>query len=301
MGFLLGIAVAFLLDLIDRSVKNVKEAKKIFGYTLLGVIPAAGSSSKTRLSLGGSEMIAPKLIVRDSPGSLIAQAYQMLQANLKFLSLDKQIKSIVVTSSVPQEGKSEVCANLAVALAQVGQRVLLVDGDLHYPSLHHVWDLTNSVGLSNILVGEAELATTVEEVMAGLDVLAAGFSSSNPISILDSKGMAALIESFVRYYDFVIFDSTPLAWVPYAAVLGRMTDGILLVVRPGMVDSSGARAAQEFILRSGQNVLGLVANGVILQNEPDAVSYFYYKKENYYLKPNHPVEERKKSALVRRN
>jgi capsular exopolysaccharide synthesis family protein len=226
---------------------------------------------------------------------LIAQAYQMLQANLKFLSSDKQIKSMVVTSSVSQEGKSEVCANLATALAQAGCRVLLVDGDLHFPSLHHVWDLTNSVGLSNILVGEVKFETTVEEVMPGLDVLTAGVIPPNPISLLNSKRMAALIESFVQDYDWIIFDTPPLAGVADAAILGNMTDGILLVVRPGVVDSSSAKAAKEFLLRSGQNVLGLVANGVIIQNEPE--SYFYHRKENYYPKPTYPVQEQKKSAL----
>jgi capsular exopolysaccharide synthesis family protein len=294
-GIVLGMAVAFLLDLMDQSVKNVKEAKELFGYTLLGVIPAVGNSSKTRLSFGGSEMIAPKLIVRDRPGSFIAQSYQMLQANLKFLSSDKQIKSMVVTSSVPKEGKSEVCANLAVALAEVERRVLLVDGNLHFPSLHHVWDLTNSVGLSNILVGEAKFETTVKEVMPGLDLLTAGVIPPNPISLLDSKRMAALIESFVRDYDCVIFDMPPLAGIADAAILGSMTDGILLVVRPGVVDSSSARAAKDFLLRSGQNVLGLVANGVNIQNEPE--SYFYYRKENDDPKPTHGLEEEEKSAV----
>ena len=295
-GILLGIVAAFLLDLIDRSVKNVRQAKEIFGYSVLGVIPAVGNSSKTRFFLGGSEMTAPKLIVRDSPGSLIARAYQMLQANLKFLSSDQKIKSMVFTSSVPKEGKSQVCANLAVALAQAGRRVLLVDGNLHFPSLHHVWNLTNSVGLSNILVGEARFETTVEKVMRGLDVLTAGFIPTNPISILDSQRMADLIERFVRDYDCVIFDAPSLGGAADAAILGHMTDGILLVVRPGVLDSSSARAAQEFILRSGQNVLGLVANDVIIQNEPE--SYFYAEKGDYL--PNHRVKKREKSALVMR-
>jgi capsular exopolysaccharide synthesis family protein len=172
---------------------------------------------------------------------------------------------------------------------------LLVDGNLHFPSLHHVWDLTNSVGLSNILVGEAKFETTVKEVMPGLDLLTAGVIPPNPISLLDSKRMAALIESFVRDYDCVIFDMPPLAGIADAAILGSMTDGILLVVRPGVVDSSSARAAKDFLLRSGQNVLGLVANGVNIQNEPE--SYFYYRKENDDPKPTHGLEEEEKSAV----
>jgi capsular exopolysaccharide synthesis family protein len=203
----------------------------------------------------------------------------MLQANLKFLSSDKELKAIVVTSSVPREGKSEVSANLAAAMVQVGRRVLLVDADMRHPSQHHIWELTNSVGLSNILVGEAELNAALQEVMPGLDVLTAGVIPPNPVALLDSKRMASLIETFSKKYDFVIVDTPPLAGIADAPILGKMADGILLVVRPRVVDSANAKAAKEFLARSGQNVLGLVANGVIIKNEPD--SYFYYTKEQY--------------------
>jgi capsular exopolysaccharide synthesis family protein len=203
----------------------------------------------------------------------------MLQANLKFLSSDKEIKAIVVTSSLPKEGKSEISANLAATMAQVGRRVLLVDADMRHPSQHHIWALTNAVGLSNILVGEAEFNTAVQQVMPRLDVLPSGVIPPNPVALLDSKRMASLIETFSRNYDFVIVDTPPLIGVADAPILGKMADGILLVVRPSVVDSPNAKAAKEFLARTGQNVLGLVANGVIIKNEPD--SYFYYTKEQY--------------------
>ena len=278
-GILLGIATAFWLDLIDRSVKTVKEAKDLFGYTLLGVIPALGKSGKTSVHVGHLEQTVPRIFARDLPHSPINEAYEMLQANLKFLSSDKEIKAIVVTSSVPKEGKSEVSANLATAIAQIGRRVLLVDADMRHPSQHHIWQLRNSVGLSNILVGEAEFNASVQEAMPRLDVLTAGVIPPNPVALLDSKRMALLIESFSKNYDFVIVDTPPLAGIADAPILGKMVDGILLVVRPRVVDSANAKAAKEFLARSGQNVLGLVANGVIIKNEPD--SYFYYTKEHY--------------------
>jgi capsular exopolysaccharide synthesis family protein len=278
-GTLLGIATAFLLDLIDKSVKTVKEARELFGYTLLGVIPSFGKSKKTRRPVGDLEGIVSRIVARDIPRSPIAQAYQMLQANLRFLSSDKPLKAIVVTSSVPQEGKSEVSANLAAAMAQVGRRVLLVDADMRHPSQHHLWELTNSVGLSNILVGEAEFNTSIKKVMPGLDVLTSGVIPPNPVALLDSKRMASLMQTFLKNYDFVIVDTPPLAGIADAPILGKMTDGILLVVRPGVVDAISAKAAKEFLERSGQNVLGLVANGVIIKNEPD--SYFYYTNEQY--------------------
>jgi capsular exopolysaccharide synthesis family protein len=278
-GLLLAVATAFLLDLIDRSVKTVKEAKELFGYTLLGVIPTWSKSGKTTIHGGNLEQTVPRIFAKDLPHSPINAAYQMLQANLRFLSSDKEIKSIVVTSSVPQEGKSEVSANLAVAMAQVGRRVLLVDADMRRPSQHHIWKLTNSAGLSNILVGDTDFNLAVQEVMPKLDILTSGVIPPNPVALLDSKRMASLIETFSKNYDFVIVDTSPLAGVADAPILGKMADGILLVVRPRVVDYPKAKAAKEFLVSSGQNVLGLVANGVITKNEPD--SYFYYTEEDY--------------------
>ena len=278
-GILVAIATAFLLDLIDRSVKTIKEAKDLFGYTLLGVIPALGKSGKTSVHVGNLDRTVPRIFARDLPQSPSNEAYQMLQANLKFLSSDKEIKAIVVTSSVPKEGKSEVSANLAATMAQVGRRVLLIDADMRHPSQHHIWELTNAVGLSNILVGEAEFTTAVQEVMPRLDVLSSGVIPPNPVALLDSKRMASLIETFSKNYDFVIVDTPPLLGIADAPILGKMADGILLVVRPRVVDSPNAKAAKEFLTRTGQNVLGLVANDVIIKNEPD--SYFYYTKEQY--------------------
>jgi capsular exopolysaccharide synthesis family protein len=115
--------------------------------------------------------------------------------------------------------------------------------------------------------------------MPRLDVLLSGVIPPNPVALLDSKRMALLMETFSKNYDFVIVDTPPLAGMADAPILGKMADGILLVVRPSVVDATSAKAAKEFLARSGQNVLGLVANGVILKNEPD--SYFYYTKEDY--------------------
>jgi polysaccharide biosynthesis transport protein len=280
-GILLGLATAFSLDLIDKSVKTLKEARDLFRVPLLGVIPSFGRSGKNRHPMGALEGIGSRIVARDLPRSPIGQAYQMLQANLKFLSSDKPLKAIVVTSSVPKEGKSEVSANLAAAMAQVGRRVLLVDADMRHPSQHHLWELTNSVGLSNIIVGEANFDTVVREVMPRLDVLTSGVIPPNPVALLDSKRMASLVETFSKTYDCVIFDTPPLAGIADAPILGKMVDGILLVVRPGVVDETSAKAAKDFLARSGQNVLGLVANGVVIENEPD--SYFYYTKEEYTM------------------
>ncbi|MBH8573008.1 polysaccharide biosynthesis tyrosine autokinase [Nostocaceae cyanobacterium CENA369] len=276
IGLFLGVIAAFSLDLIDRSVKTVKEAKEVLRYTVLGVIPTLGRNGKEHSSVVGLDRPIPKIIGRDVPYFPLGDAYQILQVNLKFLCSDKPLKSIVVTSSVPKEGKSEVSANLAVTMAQAGRRVLLVDTDMRHPIQHHIWELKNTVGLSNVIIGQVSLDEAVQEVMPNLEVLTCGTLPPNPVAMLDSQSMTKLISSFGRDYDFIIFDTPPLSGIPDAAVLSSLTDGILLVVRPGVVDLDSANSAKEFLTQSGQKVLGIVINGVNVKSEPD--NYFYYTK-----------------------
>ncbi len=279
-GLFLATTTVLLLGMRDRSLNTLKEIRDVFRYTLLGIVPL--SVKKVRRD-SNVESITPKIAVRDTPYSLTSEIYRMIQANLKFLSSDKVLKTIVVTSAVPKEGKSTVSANLAAAIAQLGRKVLLIDADMRVPSQHHLWELTNAVGLSEVLVGQAEFDVTVSKVMDNLDVLTAGVRPPNPLALLDSKRMASLIENFSSQenYDFVIIDAPPLLLAADALTLSQMTDGILLVARPGVIDSNSANAAQEMLERSNYNVLGLVVNGIIDKNESS--SYLYHDHE--YFQP----------------
>ncbi|MEM7065369.1 MAG: polysaccharide biosynthesis tyrosine autokinase [Cyanobacteria bacterium P01_B01_bin.77] len=277
-GFLVGASIAFFLDLVDSSVKTVKEAKELFDYPLLGIIPLSTAGGRASIRTFKSEPDEPRVRVQDAPRSPVSKAYQMLQANLKCVSPDKQLKSLVVSSSVPREGKSEVSANLAASMAQVGRKILLVDADLQNSMQHHIWNLTNAVGLSHVIVGQADLDEAIQPVSPYLSVLPAGVIPPNPVALLDSERMASLVKSFAEDYDFVIFDTPPLAGNADASILGTLVDGILLVVRPQVVDTTRAKAAKEYLVRSNQNILGIVANGIKVRNEPD--SYFYYMRED---------------------
>lgn len=273
IGLLLAIATAFILDLIDRSIKTIAEARSLFGYTLLGVIPAY--DKQTKLHLGGSfESDRRKVIAHCHPLSPINTAYQMLQANLRFLSSDEPLRAIVVTSSMDQEGKSDVSANLATVISQAGHQVLLVDAEMRNPMQHHLWNLTNVVGLSDVLVDQVQLGQAIQKMNANLSILPSGTLPPNPLSLLDSKRMAAIVAELVNKYDFVIFDTPSLSSNADAAVLGKMADGILLVVQPGTLDSTRALATKNFLSQAGHHVLGMVVNNVNIKHEPD--SYFYY-------------------------
>jgi capsular exopolysaccharide synthesis family protein len=277
LGIMLGILVAsttvLFLEMRDRSLKTLKEVRELFRYPLLGVIPPFG---KNRLPhhQDTKKLTASEIPVRDEPYSLASEMYRMIQNKLKFLGSDKGIKIIAVTSSVPQEGKSTVSANLAAAIAQLGRRVLLVDGDMRNSFQDYIWGLNNTVGLSEVLLGKTDFGIAACEVMDNLDVLPAGVMPPNPLALLESERMTSLIKNFSDKYDFVIIDAPSLLVTADTLTLGQMTDGILLVARLGVIDAVSVKAAKEMLEFSGQKVLGLVVNEVIPNNEPN--NYLHY-------------------------
>ncbi|MGF1523662.1 MAG: GumC family protein [Leptolyngbyaceae cyanobacterium] len=275
-GTVLAIAMAYLLDLLDNSVKSVKEIKELYGYTLLGVIPIIKGSGLREEEMPG-EIPYPRLMV-DQPSYTGAQeAYQILQANLKFLQSDTELKTVVVTSALTSEGKSEVAVNLAAALAQVGRRALIIDADMRFPRLHHALRVLNVTGLSHVITGQAPVKSAIQTVMDNLDVLTAGVVPPNPLALLDSKRMESLLQAMSKHYDMVIVDAPALVGYADASILGKMADGMLLVARPGMVDYAQGRVAKETLIQSRQQVLGVVANAVNPANEPDG--HFYYLRQ----------------------
>jgi capsular exopolysaccharide synthesis family protein len=277
LALLTAAGLVYLLEITDNSIKTVEEAKKLFGYTWLGVIPNIDRSKLLELP-ESKDPLVPQLIVRDRPSSSISESYRMLQSNLKFLTSDKQLKTIVVTSSVTQEGKSTVAANLAAAMAQVGNRVLLLDADLHHPMQHRIWDTYNERGLSHVIAEQIDPRLAIEEVMLNLDVLTSGVVAPSPATLLDSQRMRMLMDYWAERYDFVIVDTPSLDLAADAPILGRMADGVLLVVKPGCVERSQANFAKEILEQSGQNVLGIVVNGVNSKTEP--YNYYYHSLED---------------------
>ena len=280
VGAFLGVATAFFLDLIDRSIKTVKDGEKVFDYVVLGAIPHFNLNKDDQpdwmLPAYASEedgSASRRIIMLENAYPILAGAYQMLQANLRFISSDKKLTSLVMTSSVAGEGKSEVSANLAASIAQTNRRVLLVDADMRSPNQHHLWNVVNAIGLSHVLVGEGSLKQALQPIGENLTLLPAGVTPPNPMALLDSERMANLIELFREQFDYIIFDTPALAGCADAAVLGNLTDGVLMVMRPRQVTFDRAIAAKSLLARSGVNVLGLVANGVDSKNDFGEYSY----------------------------
>ncbi|WP_353932501.1 polysaccharide biosynthesis tyrosine autokinase [Okeanomitos corallinicola TIOX110] len=250
-GIVLGVATAFVLERLDKTIKTPKSAKDLLGYALLGYIPPFPNGAFT-----------PEVIVRKQPDSHISEAFRMLQTNLRFFNSEQSIKVIVVSSAVPKEGKSTVAANLAFSISQLGRNVLLVDADFRNPSQHKIWEISNEVGLSNILKSQIDVEQAVTEITPGLEVMTAGESSNNPGALLDSSQMAVFVAQVAQKYDFVIIDTPPVTVAADATILGKLVNGILFVVRPGVVDSTSISLSKEMLEKADQNVLGIAMNGI---------------------------------------
>ncbi len=286
LGALLGTSAIAYLEIKDKSLKTVKEIDKLFGYTLLGVIPAAKTKKRTREKDRTPALTTLEVSVRDTPQSVTSEMSRSIQSNLRFLSFENHLKTIAITSSVASEGKSKVAANLAAAIAGVGQKVLLIDADMRVPYQHQFWKLPLKKGLSDILGGKSKLNQISWTVMDNLDVLTAGSRPQNALSCLESKQMEALLQEVTGCYDFVIIDTPPVLVATETLSVANMIDGVLLVARPGVVDANSARAAQEKLKMSNANILGLIVNGVIEQNETED----HFAAANDYFTDEHDPE-----------
>lgn len=281
LGVLLGAGTALLLEALDKTLRDIDEAKRLLGLPVLGIIPQLADKK-------GKKVGEEELPVLNNPYSPASVAFEMLQTNLSFAVSDNELRVMLVTSSVPGEGKSFVSANLAVAMSQLGKRVLLIDADMRRPRQHKLWQLANITGLSNFLVGQAALPQVTHEALVTLDLVTTGTTPPNPVTLLESKRMANLIKEASSIYDCIIIDTPPLTAVTDALVVGKLVDGLLLVVRPGVVESAAVQASKNLLEQAKVPVLGMVVNGV---DEKSGYGGYYYAK-GYYGKKEFDGEEK---------
>jgi non-specific protein-tyrosine kinase len=205
-----------------------------------------------------------RLVTLRSPRSAAAEAYRTLGSNVEFASIDAPVRSLLVTSAGPGEGKTVCAANLAIVLAQAGRRVLLVDGDLRSPDIHNIFNVSNGAGLTDLLrnggdhARDAILATDVER----LELLTAGIPPAIPAELLGSRRMQAVLERLQLDVDIVIVDSPPLRGVADPAILRSFLDATLLVIEAGRTRRGLVREAGEALTRANARVLGAVLNRI---------------------------------------
>ena len=220
-----------------------------------------------------------RLIVHEQVKSPIAEAYRTLRTNIQFSKTDDKLKTIMFTSSGPGEGKSTTVANTAVALAQSGKQVILMDCDLRKPVLHKIFDKENR-GLTNILVEDVTADDFLQATQVdNLRILTSGPIPPNPSELLGSGKMQALINYLKTKADYLIIDAPPVIAVTDACVLASKVDGITLVVNSGTIRPEMAQKAKNLLIKANGHVLGVILNRVEIEEE-DAYYYYYYGSDN---------------------
>jgi len=268
VGLMLAGGAAFLIEYLDDSVKSQADVE-LLGLPTLGVI--------AQVTTNGT---GPETVTMAHPKSPFSEAYRMLRTNLRYsVAAGDKRRVYLVTSVGPAEGKTTTAANLAVVMAQGGQRTILVDADLRRPRIHKVFDCANEVGLTSLLVGEVE---SLDEALRstevdGLRVLPCGAVPPNPAELLGSARMAHLLDELSAHADIVILDSPPILAVTDAGILAGMVTGTILVAEAGETRLEAFAQGAELVKKTGGNLLGIVLNR--LHSKHGGYYYYHY---NYY-------------------
>jgi capsular exopolysaccharide synthesis family protein len=216
------------------------------------------------------------------PKGAIAEAYRTVRTNLQFANLDQSKKTYLVTSAGPGEGKSTTVANLAVTMAMAGARTLILDTDLRRPTIHKLFGLSNTQGVTSILAKQAALETTVQKGrLPNLEMITSGPLPPNPAEILMSRQMADLIEAVKARYDLIVFDSPPVISVSDTLVLGSLVDAVVLVIRSGGYPYEVIRQAKAQLDGVKANVVGTLLNSVNFKEDGYYYQYYYYYNYGY--------------------
>ena len=218
-----------------------------------------------------------ELITYEYPKSSMAEAYRTLRTNLGFASMDDPCRSILFTSTSPRDGKSTVASNLAVVMAQAGNRVVLIDADLRKPVQHQIFDVDNRQGLTSVLLQKVEAETAMHNgLVENLHVITSGPIPPNPAEILGSERTRHLLQQLLDEYDYVFIDSPPILAVTDAAILSTIVDGVVLVVNYAVTRNEMAREAVEQFKKANARVLGVVLNQVQMESSDYKYYYYYY-------------------------
>ncbi len=280
LGLMLGIGGAFVSEYLDTSIKVPEEIENTIGVPVLGTIPKIGIG----ISKGkAEELIQKRLItVGDLSSSPVAEAYRALRTNLKFSSISKPLRSIVITSSLAQEGKSTVTANLAITFAQLNHKVLLVDADLRKPMLHRIFGYNRVPGLTDVLVGSHRIDDVIHDlhrISPNLMLITSGQIPPNPAELLGSQQMEEFLEETLQRFEYIFFDTPPVLPATDASELSSKTDGVILVIKALETEREVVEQAKKMLDRAGANIVGAVLNAMDVERQ---FYYYKYRYKRYY-------------------
>jgi non-specific protein-tyrosine kinase len=274
VGLLFAAGLVFLIEALDDTLKGPDQVTAQLGLPVLGLVTRHPTSDGQPVTLA-------------QPRAPVSEAFRSLRTNIQFASVDKPLRTLLVTSPTPAEGKSTVAVNLGVVLAQGGKRVALIDADLRRPRVHKLLGLTNRNGISELFVQEQLSLNGALQPSAAenLFALTSGDLPPNPAELLGSEKMAEIIRLVASEVDLLVIDSPPVIAVTDSSVLAPRVDGVLLVLKPGVTQLGAARQTVAQLQRLGANLLGVVLNEVDFKSSRYYLSHYkgyYYSPRNYY-------------------
>ena len=309
LGLGLGLGAAFFQEYLDNSLKSPEDIERFLGLPALALIPAAQSLNGRRNRVFG-QASQPHLLDSTQPDaktppavpvwyridadpkqfSSLAEAFRSLRTSVLLSSANQPPRTLLVSSSQPGEGKTTISVNLSISLAQLGQRVLLIDGDMRRPCIRKALGLPKSLGLVSFLTGQQDWRTAVCPAgVPHLDALVCGPLPPNPAELLSSERMRTLLQEAAQEYQFVLVDSPPLLNVADSRILATLVDGLVLVVRGGVTPRELAQRAQSYARDVGANLIGVVLNNLDVRGGDDY--YYRYYHYNYYSSEARPDSE----------
>jgi len=296
-----GVGLAIFLEYMNDSVRSTEDIDRWLHLPSIGVIPAVGGFTKRRLlpsralaRRNGHGSDSPELLVNAESRSALAEAYRHLRTSVLLSTPGRAPKTLLVTSSVPAEGKTTTAVNTALSLAQTGASVLIIDADMRRPRLHTIFGIGNGRGLSNILSDEPSEADVLSMVFqhesTGLNVLTSGAIPPNPAELIGSEQMRRLLKILEGIFTHVVIDSPPVGSFTDGVLASTMVDGVLLVVNSGRTSRSVVRRTKQLLQDVGAKVFGVILNNVNLREH----DYYYYR--SYYAQDYHAEPESEQAA-----
>lgn len=284
VGMMLAVGLVFAIEYLDDTIKNPEDIRRKFNLPVLGMI-------------AHHKAVDGKPISLSEPRSPVVEAFRTLRTNITFASVDVPLRRIIVTSCVPQEGKTTVSTNLAVMLAQGDKKAVLIDADLRRPQVHQRFGLSNRIGLTNLFMRQVDMLPGVLQATDTdrLSIITSGSLPPNPSELLTSNKMTRILDYLNQDFDLIVIDTPPVLTVTDAAAMAASMDGVILVAKPGVTKLSALAQTIEQLRTVGARVLGVVLNDV----KPGSRKYGYYysqyysKYSNYYGKD---TEKQKKLA-----
>lgn len=290
VAFFLSVMISLLWEVMNVNVKHYDDLLKKYQIPILGVIPDFDSDKKRKILIEKTAILKKwiknqednKEIIRNDTTFMITEAYKALRTNLKFTIRHNECKKIVISSPIPEDGKSTICTNLGIVIAQTGEKVLLIDCDLRKGKLHSNLSVTSSPGVSNVISNMIDAENVIRKTSyENLYVLPLGTIPPNPSELLASIQMEKLLKKLEKEYNYIIIDTPPVNIVSDALSLFKLVDGVLIVVREGATSHPNISSCLLKCEYIDANILGFVLNGVSLfQDEKSKYHYYKYNDRN---------------------